>query len=148
MARHITFICLLLCVYSCNQSSNTPKNNEAAVATDAKPKGELAFLLNYNGQMPEDVGLLSNHIVQRRLANMMKDSMLSFVHTAAYAKPIMVIDERQLLVATFFSDSDRTVPAAGLIIDVKNDALWANYWSGDSLLEYTDHPELPMPGSE
>lgn len=98
--------------------------------------------------MPEDVGLLTNHIVQRRLANVMKDSMLSYVRTAAYAKPILVIENDQLLIATFFSDSDRTEPAAGLIIDVKNDALWANYWSGDSLLEYTDHPELPEPGSE
>ena len=137
----------MACLAACNRKpADTATTTQTA--TNAKPKGEFAFLLNYNGQMPEDVGLLTNHIVQRRLANVMKDSMLSYVRTAAYAKPILVIENDQLLIATFFSDSDRTEPAAGLIIDVKNDALWANYWSGDSLLEYTDHPELPEPGSE
>lgn len=137
----------MACLAACNRKpADTATTTQTA--TNTKPKGEFAFLLNYNGQMPEDVGLLTNHIVQRRLANVMKDSMLSYVRTAAYAKPILVIENDQLLIATFFSDSDRTEPAAGLIIDVKNDALWANYWSGDSLLEYTDHPELPEPGSE
>ena len=137
----------MACLAACNRKpADTATTTQTA--TNAKPKGEFAFLLNYNGQLPEDVGLLTNHIVQRRLANVMKDSMLSYVRTAAYAKPILVIENDQLLIATFFSDSDRTEPAAGLIIDVKNDALWANYWSGDSLLEYTDHPELPEPGSE
>ncbi|MBS1611939.1 MAG: hypothetical protein JST49_03900 [Bacteroidetes bacterium] len=147
MQKLVLALCLMACLAACNRK---PADNTTTTetATNTKPKGEFAFLLNYNGQMPEDVGLLTNHIVQRRLANVMKDSMLSYVRTAAYAKPILVIENDQLLIATFFSDSDRTEPAAGLIIDVKNDALWANYWSGDSLLEYTDHPELPEPGSE
>jgi hypothetical protein len=147
MQKLVLALCFMACLAACKRK---PADNTATTetATNTKPKGEFAFLLNYNGQMPEDVGLLTNHIVQRRLANVMKDSMLSYVRTAAYAKPILVIENDQLLIATFFSDSDRTEPAAGLIIDVKNDALWANYWSGDSLLEYTDHPELSEPGSE
>ena len=147
MQKLVPALCLIVCLAACNRKpADTATTTQTT--TNTKPKGEFAFLLNYNGQMPEDVGLLTNHIVQRRLANVMKDSMLSYVRTAAYAKPILVVENDQLLIATFFSDSDRTEPAAGLIIDVKNDALWANYWSGDSLLEYTDHPELPEPGSE
>lgn len=142
--RALILCMLVLCLYGCKRKESNTNN---ATASTNKPKGELAFLLNYGGQMPEDVGLLSNHIVQRRLANIMKDSMLSYIATAIYAKPIIVINEEQVIAASFFSDSDRTEPAAGIIIDVKNDALWANYWNGDSLLEYTDHPELPMPGS-
>ena len=141
MGRFLLIAGILLLSYSCNRRVEPTESKPIT-----QPKGEFAFLLNYDGQMPEDVGLLTNHIVQRRLANVMKDSMLSYVYTAAYARPIMIVKDQQLLVATFFSDSDRTEPAAGLIIDVKRDALWANYWSGDTLLEYTDHPELNMPG--
>lgn len=144
--RYLTLFALLLCIYSCNRRAADAE--DTTVVNNTKPKGEFAFLLNYEGQIPEDVGLLNNQIVRRRLANVMKDSMLTYIHTAAYGKPIIVIHEDQLLIATFFSDSDRTEPAAGLTIDVKNDALWANYWSGDSLLEYTDHPEMPYPGIE
>ncbi len=144
--RYLVLFTLLFYVYSCNQQA--PDADTTALVNSKKPKGEFAFLLGYEGQMPEDVGLLNNQIVRRRLANIMKDSMLSYIHTAAYGRPIIVIADEQLLIATFFSDSDRREPAAGLTIDVKNDALWANYWSGDSLLEYTDHPEMPYPGIE
>lgn len=144
--RYAAILVFLLCIYSCNRRVSDA--DTITLVNSTKPKGEFAFLLNYEGQMPEDVGLLNNQIVRRRLVNIMKDSMLNYIHTAAYGKPIIVIAQDQLLIATFFTDSDRTEPSAGLTIDVKNDALWANYWSGDSLLEYTDHPQLPYPGIE
>lgn len=144
--KHLPVVVLLFCFFSCNNSAE--ESHTTTTAVNHAPKGEFAFLLDYEGQIPEDVALLNNQIVRRRLANIMKDSMLSYINTATYGKPIIVMPEEQLLIATFFSDSDRTEPAAGLIIDVKHDALWANYWRGDSLLEYTDHPELPYPGTE
>ena len=90
MQKLLLALCFMACLAACNRKpADTATTTQTA--TNAKPKGEFAFLLNYNGQMPEDVGLLTNHIVQRRLANVMKDSMLSYVRTAAYAKPIFVI---------------------------------------------------------
>ena len=127
-------------LYSC---STKPA---AQVVQDKTAKGELAFLLGYDGKMPSEVGLLRNQVVQRRLANMLKDSFSVFMSETIYDRPIAVSKEEQLVFAQFFSDSDRSIPSAELTIDVEQDAMWVEYLSNDSIIEYTDHPSLQKPG--
>jgi hypothetical protein len=124
---------------ACGQPNTKPKQAQGPV------KGELAFLLQYNGQMPSDVGFLTNHVVERRLANIMKDSFQVFMSNTRYDRPIMVLDS-QMVAASFFSDSDRTNQSAWIIIDVPQDAVWAGYSIGDSSIDFSDHPSLPVPG--
>ena len=138
--RAILAIAFLLLVGSCN----TKQANE--VNANGTPKGELAFLLGYDGKLPSDVGLLRNQVVQRRLANMLKDSFQVFIAKTVYDRPIEIVKQDQLLIAQFFSDSDRAMPSADLVIDVELDAMWVEYLSGDTIIEYTDHPSLKKPG--
>lgn len=137
--RNFLFI-LALFISSCSTKPSAP------IQVDNTPKGELAFLLQYNGQMPSDVGLLRNQVVQRRLGIILKDSLQVFFKVAAYDRPISVSKQEQLVFAQFFSDSDRSMPSADLTIDVEQDAMWVEYLSGDSIVEYTDHPSLQKPG--
>jgi hypothetical protein len=129
---------LLLFVYSCNIKSKEPG--------DETPKGELAFLLQYQGRLPNDVGFLTNQVVQRRLANMMKDSFQVFMRVTKYDRPIEVSKPDNIVIAQFFSDSDRSMPSANVMIDISQDAIWVEYLSGDSIIEFTDHQSLPKPG--
>jgi hypothetical protein len=133
-------LALLALVYSCNTKPSLP------APTETEAKGELAFLLKYDGQMPGDVGLLRNQVVQRRLANMLKDSFRVFMSKTIYDRPIEVSKQEQLVVAQFFSDSDRSMPSADLMIDVEQDAMWVEYLCGDTIIEFTDHPSLSKPG--
>jgi hypothetical protein len=132
-------LALLALACSCNlKSPDSVQSDEA--------KGELAFLLQYNGKLPNDVGLLRNQVVQRRLANMMKDSFQVFLQATKFDRPIEVSKPEQLLTAQFFSDSDRSLPSAYVWISVSQDAIWVEYLSGDSIIEFTDHQSLPKPG--
>jgi hypothetical protein len=132
-------IAFLAMVCSCNIKS------PSSVQSD-EPKGELAFLLQYQGKLPNDVGFLSNQVVQRRLANIMKDSFQVFLRATKYDRPIEVSKPEQLITAQFFSDSDRSMPSAYVWISVLQDAIWVEYLSGDSIVEFTDHQSLPKPG--
>ena len=138
-----TFIALIILVaalYSCNRKAGD------TTQSDSTPKGELAFLLQYDGKLPSDVGLLRNQVVQRRLANMLKDSFQVFMAKTIYDRPIEVSKQEQLVVAQFFSDSDRAMPSADVMIDVEQDAMWVEYLCGDTIIEFTDHASLPKPG--
>ena len=138
MKKLLILSALFIC--GCGTKPATP------VEQDHTPKGELAFLLQYNGQLPSDVGLLRNQVVQRRLGNILKDSFQVFLSKTIYDRPIGVSKEEQLVFAQFYSDSDRSMPSADLTIDVEQDAIWVEYLSGDSIVEYTDHPSLQKPG--
>ncbi|HWB64460.1 MAG TPA: hypothetical protein VG603_13170 [Chitinophagales bacterium] len=126
---------------SCN--SHAPQ--QAVTNTEsAPPKGEFAFLLGYEGRLPADVGFLTNHVVERRLANMMKDSFMVFMGHAKYGRPVVVQDSA-IIITTFYSDSDRVEPSAELVIDVPRDAMWAEYYAPDTIIKFTDHPSWPKP---
>ena len=127
-------------LYSCHNKPAPPQENETGA------KGELAFLLQYGGKMPSDVGFLRNQVMARRLGNMMKDSFQVFLNVAKYDRPIEVEPKEQLITASFFSDSDRSMPSGNVIIDVEQDAIWVEYLSGDTIIEFTDHASLPKPG--
>lgn len=127
----------------CNHS---PAPQAPANTRNGGPKGELKFLLGYKDRMPVDVGFLTNHVVERRLANIMKDSFEVFMAHTQYARPIAVDSANGLVAAMFFSDSGRANMSATVIIDVPEDAIWADYLQGDSVIQFTDHPSMRAPG--
>jgi hypothetical protein len=131
------FSVFLLC--SCN---STPK---AANKTIAPTKGELVFLLDYDGRLPSEVGFLTNHIMERRLASLLKDSFEIFMSKTKYDRPLIVSPEDHAIACMFYADSDRTEPSATVVVDVKNDAIWLDYLTGDSVIEYADRPSLKKP---
>jgi hypothetical protein len=138
--QKITILFLfLLC--GCNNRNETHVENKS----EAPAKGEFAFLLDYDGQLPSEVDFLSNHVMERRLANMMKDSFPVFMAKTKYDRPIVVSPEDQSIACMFYADSDRSEPSATLIVDVKNDALWVDYLNGDSVIEFADRPSLKKP---
>lgn len=146
MLKQLTIVTLVLLLWGCNHNNTTADNTATTITNNTlPPKGELAFLLKYGGQMPSDVGLLTNHVVERRLANMMKDSFQVFIKKAAFDRPIIVAEKYNMVAATFFADEDRTIPAAILLIDVKKDAFWAMYYNKGDAVNFTDHPSLPYP---
>ena len=112
----------------CNQQ---PKKLHAA-------KGELAFLLQYNNRMPSDVGFLTNHIMERRMANLMKENYEPFMKSLEKEFPLAVDSINQLIVAQY---SSRQM----VIVDVANDALWIDYATGDSVLHFADRTSLTKP---
>ena len=134
----ITFSCILL--FACKSKSQPDQQ------ATSNPTGELAFLLQYGSKLPSDVGFLRNQVMSRRLGNIMKDSLQVFLNVAKYETPIEVDPKEQLITASFFSDSDRSMPSGNVIIDVKQDAIWVEYLSGDTIIEFTDHASLQKPG--
>ncbi|MCW5907242.1 MAG: hypothetical protein KIS94_05245 [Chitinophagales bacterium] len=142
------FLCFLLfaffaftgCVNKQTDLGNTATKNETLI------KGELAFLLNYNGKNPEDVGLLTNHIVERRLANIMKDSFEILPSKTVYSSPIVASQETGLVTAKYFFDKEHQSPSAVLVVVVKREIFRMYYYHADSLLLFTDHPSVEPVG--
>jgi hypothetical protein len=110
------------------------------------PKGELSFLLDYNGKQPEEVGFLSNHIVERRMANLMKDSFQVMPTKTKFASPIVASKQKGLVAAKFFYDKELTDLSAMIIIDAKHEIFWVYYYNGDELVKFTDNPSVPAGG--
>lgn len=88
------------------------------------PKGELAFLAQYDGRMPNDVGFLSNHVMERRIANIIKDSMdlITFRKYTAIGDTLHL--QHHMLSAVFTCDSTlppdcRTI----VLVDLMNEAI-------------------------
>lgn len=131
------FACLVLS--SChNQSTKQAPNNRA--------KGEFAFLLQYDGKMPAEVGFLTNHVVERRLANLLKDSFPVFISKTTFPMPLFVDTVDKYMIGSFYLDAGLNNPGALVLIDVKNDAMWVDYMNGNSEIHFADNPSLQKPG--
>jgi hypothetical protein len=133
---------IALILFSLCACNNTPKADNKI---PAPPKGELVFLLDYDGKLPSDVGFLTNHIMERRLANLLKDSFEVFISRTKYDRPLIVSPEDHAIACMFYADSDRSEPSATVVVDVKNDAIWVDYLAGDSVIEFADRPSLKKP---
>lgn len=120
---------------------------EVQPAQEGSPKGELAFLLQYGGRLPEDVGFLTNHVVERRLANLMKDSFAVLSTKTAYSTPITVEPTQGFVSAKYFNDRERQDLASMIIIDAANDVFWVYYYNGDQMVKFTDNPSTTMPAT-
>lgn len=139
MLRTCTILLTFLVLSACNRSAPEQSIPSSPTITG----GEFAFLLNYNGKLPADVGFLTNHVVERRLANLLKDNFQHLAQYTACAKPIQV--NRQLVIARFVSCTDTNVIITSVAMDVSHDALWVQMPEADSMRTFTDNSELPVP---
>lgn len=105
------------------------------------PRGELAFLLQYHNRLPTDVGFLSNHIMERRMANLMKEHYQPFIYSLGKEFPLVIDTGRQLIYAYYGGK----LIHQEIIVDVANDAIWIDYPTGDTTLYFADRTSLPKP---
>ncbi|HRG89915.1 MAG TPA: hypothetical protein PLW44_12905 [Chitinophagales bacterium] len=134
--RWLLLVVAVLFVASCN--TNQPKADNKKPAA---PKGELAFLLQYNGRMPSDVGFATNHIVERRLANLMKENFQPFRDSLGTEYPL-VVDTVNYIVKAHYGGK---LIHQEIVIDVANDAFWVDYMRPDTTLHFADNSTLMRP---
>lgn len=134
--RWLLLVVAVLFVASCN--TNQPKADNKKPAA---PKGELAFLLQYNGRMPSDVGFTTNHIVERRLANLMKENFQPFRDSLGTEYPL-VVDTVNYIVKAHYGGK---LIHQEIVIDVANDAFWVDYMRPDTTLHFADNTSLMKP---
>ncbi|HLP20623.1 MAG TPA: hypothetical protein VK174_09995 [Chitinophagales bacterium] len=135
MNRICAIILFLFFLSGCNQQ---PKPKPV-------PKGELAFLLQYNNRLPSDVGFLTNHIMERRMANLMKENFKPFRDSLGGENPIFV-DTIQHIVMAYFNGKRNNIRHVGFItVDVANDAIWIDYAIGNRAQRYADRTSLSKP---
>lgn len=137
MYKTVFALCVVL-LASCGLPEKKEPPENIAPETETI-KGELAFLLNYHGKQPEDVGFLTNHIVERRLANLMKDSFQVLETKTAFASPIVVSEKEGLIASKYFYDKELTDLSAMVIVDARQEIFWVYYYNGDSLVKFTDN---------
>ncbi len=140
MLRTCTILLTFLLLSACNRSAQEQSITSSPTTTTG---GEFAFLLNYDGKLPADVGFLTNHVVERRLANLLKDHFQHLAEFTACAKPIKV--NKQLIIARFVSCTDTNIVITSIAMDVSHDALWVQIPEADSMRTFTDNSELPVP---
>lgn len=128
-------------MFSCNRPDSTAKTTD----WENPVKGELHFLLDYNHRMPEDVGFLTNHVVERRMANLLKDDFEFFIAHTHYANVILADTLSNIVMATFREDSLSEKIVASILIDVAKDAFWIDLNRGDSVISYADYPSSEKP---
>ncbi len=126
---------LLLALSACNQAPE--QSSEAA-------KGELKFLLSYSGKLPSDVGFMTNHIVERRLANLLKEKFEDFQKAEELCELPLVV-EGNVITAHYTLCSDQSVIVRNVSIDAAQDAVWVAEKRGCSASVKADHPKLRMP---
>jgi len=108
-------------------------------------KGELGFLTGYAGKLPSDVGFLTNQIIERRLANLLKNDLLAFKEDKTLCEmPILVIDSN-LVVARYKSCEFDNQVLRNICIDVAQDAIWISQVKEGKANILADHSKLPMP---
>lgn len=106
-----------------------------------KPKGELAFLLQYNNRLPSDVGFLTNHIIERRMANLMKEEYEPFIKMMIEERRI-IVDSTDYVVLASFSGLNCS---GGVTVDVSNDAIWIDYALRDTAHHFADRTSVHKP---
>lgn len=141
----ITALGFMLLLTACREKHTMQVEDEAVVTENEAPKGELAFLLQYGGRLPDDVGFLTNHIVERRLAGIMKDSFQVLSTKTAYSTPITVAAKEGFVAAKYFNDKEKLDLSSMIIIDTRNDIFWVYYYNADSLVKFTDNPSSAVP---
>ena len=134
--RWLLLAVAVLFVASCNTNQPNADNKKPAA-----PKGEMAFLLQYNGRMPSDVGFTTNHIVERRLANLMKENFQPFRDSLGTEYPLVVDTVNYIVKAHYGGEFIHQE----IVIDVANDAFWVDYMRPDTTLHYTDNTSLKRP---
>ena len=130
MNTKLTFLFLLF-LSACNQQ---PKTLPIL-------KGELVFLLQYNNRLPSDVGFLTNHIMERRMANLLKENYEPFMTELKKEQPLVIDSIRNIITARFVKGKSTDL----VIVDVANDALWIDYSTRDTVLHFADRTSIVKP---
>lgn len=124
---------ILIAAFGCNSSGNSGA------------KGELGFLINHAGKLPSDFNFLNNQIMERRLANLLKDDLVAFKEDKTLCEmPILVIDSN-LVVARYKSCEFDNQILRNICIDVAQDAIWISQVKDGKANIQADHSKLPMP---
>jgi hypothetical protein len=114
-------------------------------SSNSGSKGELGFLLGHAGKLPSDVGFLTNQIIERRLANLLKENLAAFKEDKTVCEmPILVIDSN-LVVARYKSCEFDNQILRNICIDVAQDAIWISQVKDGKASIQADHSKLPMP---
>lgn len=140
---------LMAALSACNKHRSDFSNTEALnVSTDEEHKsagGELSFLLDYNDKIPEDVGFLSNHVVERRLANLMKDSFQVLSTKTLFSSPLVTSKQTGLITAKYYCNRERTELSAVFFIDTRQEIFWVYYFNGGDMVKFTDNSSVMAP---
>ncbi len=134
--RLLFLIVVVFLTASCNSNQHSTDSKKPAT-----PKGELAFLLQYNSRMPSDVGFATNHIVERRLANLMKENFQPFRDSLGTEYPL-IVDTVNYIVKAHYGGK---LIHQEIVIDVANDAFWVDYMLPDTTLHFADNSCLKRP---
>ena len=127
-------VILLLLLSACNQPQKLKP---------VQPKGELAFLLQYNNQLPGDVGFMTNHIMERRVSNLLKERYEAFMLEQKEEQPLQVDTVLHTITSRFTKPNQQLLEL--ILVDVANDALWIDYYAPDTVLHYADRVSIERP---
>ncbi len=127
---------IFLLLNSCHQPQQTEQ---------VMPKGELVFLLQYNNRLPSEVGFLTNHIMERRLANLMKENYEPFIKEPKEENPLFVDTIHDVVIANYVKYKTGEEMVERVTVDVANDAIWVDYIKPGTVLHYADRTSLHKP---
>lgn len=137
MNKFLTILFIIL-LAGCNG------NNEKEAANNSGGQGELKFLLEYNGKFPSQVGFMTNHIVERRLANLLKEDFEAFQKAEGLCELPLVVNG-DVVTAHFTTCADTKVIVRNISFDAAQDAVWVAEKRGGRASVKADHPKLNMP---
>lgn len=127
---------------SCNNATLLNSNDSESARAGEPIKGELAFLLQYNGAHPDSVGFFTNQIVSRRLHNLLKDDYEKFAANMQHCGTVQV-DGHTVFVSGSATSPKSFAQSAAISINVQKDAIAVAYIS-DSIAVYKEQQEAPQ----
>ncbi len=128
-------VILLFFLSACNQQHSA----------SSLPKGELAFLLQYHNRLPSDVGFMTNHIMERRISNLLKQYYEPFMNETKQENPIEVDSVRSIITVRFTKAQKSNRLVELVMVDVANDAVWVDYYMPHTVLHFADRVSLERP---
>jgi hypothetical protein len=144
MLRGLTIVLTLMVITLGNSCNNTPlhNSNDSESARAGEPiKGELAFLLSYNGEQPDSVGFFSNQIMSRRLHNLLKSDYDKFAINLTHCTNVLV-DTPFIIVSGSAVNPKDINGSSAISINVLKDAIAVAYRNADSTKVYEEQPEV------
>lgn len=127
---------------SCNNAPLIHSNDSESARAGEPIKGELAFLLQHNGNHPDSVGFFTNQIVSRRLHNLLKDDYEKFAINMQHCTMVQV-DGPHILVSGSAENPKNFTRSAAISINAQKDAIAVAYFS-DSMSVYREQQDAPQ----
>lgn len=89
---------------------------------------------------------MTNHIMERRVSNLLKERYEPFMLAQKQEQPLEVDTILNTITARFTKDSSNSKLLQLIIVDVANDALWIDYYAPDTVLHFADRLSIERPG--